>query len=167
MTFLAVRKHKKSPGKGLDCDYLFEKKALLEVVVFCHDLMYYFQSVCLDVFLEHDRRRVPGDLHDVVYVHSAEVHQGRSCAPCSMREYQLVLGYHLLDVAPAFRNRHADRFDNPCEPGYFLDIVVDKLVRKTWDVIVVLLQDLQQGGRTGNRHLCAGLLLGDIDDLYF
>ena len=48
MTFLAVRKHKKSPGKGLDCDYLFEKKALLEVVVFCHDLMYYFQSVCLE-----------------------------------------------------------------------------------------------------------------------
>ena len=40
MTFLAVRKHKKSPGKGLDCDYLVRRrKEALEVLFDGDDLL--------------------------------------------------------------------------------------------------------------------------------
>ena len=43
---------------------------LFEVIVLVHDFVYNFELVCLDVFLEHRRRRVTCNLHNVVDVHS-------------------------------------------------------------------------------------------------
>ena len=49
---------------------------LTEVLVLVGEFLHHFQRVGLDVFLEHLRRGVAGDLHDVVQIHAGQVHEG-------------------------------------------------------------------------------------------
>ena len=84
---------------------------LFEIIVLCHDLVHDLQLIRLDVLLKHGRGGVTGYLHDVVDVHSAEVHQGGPGAPGGMRMDELVLGNHLPLGAASFRGDDRQRTD--------------------------------------------------------
>ena len=46
---------------------------LTEVLVLVGEFLHHFQGVGFDVFLEHLRGGVAGDLHDVVQIHAGQV----------------------------------------------------------------------------------------------
>ena len=73
----------------------------VEVVVLVRELLDHVQLVSFDIVLEHFRRGVAGDFHDVEDVHAGQIHERGSGTTGGVRHHELVLldGFLLLDAA--------------------------------------------------------------------
>ena len=63
---------------------------LIEVVVLVRELLDHVQLVSFDIALEHFRRGVAGDFHDVEDVHAGQVHERGSGTTSGVRHHELV-----------------------------------------------------------------------------
>lgn len=114
---------------------------LTEVLVLVGEFLHHFQGVGLDVFLEHLRGGVAGDLHDVVQIHAGQIHEGGTGAASSVAVDQLVLLNLLLLGRAAFGGLNLDQLREPGPLGDFLDVAVDDLIGQVRNLVVVLLQN--------------------------
>ena len=135
----------------------------IEVVVLVDNLVHNFQLVCFDVFFEHVGRGVSGDLHDVINIHSGEVHQGSAGAPGRVRVNELIFLIFNGGFLAALGLDHFHDVVDACPFADILDVAIDDLVGQVRHLVVVALEDGLELRGARNGHLGAGLVLADVD----
>ena len=107
-----------------------------------------------------------GNLHDVIDIHSSQVHQGGSGSSRRVRVDQFILFIFDCGFGAAFGLDHLYYF---CETGHladFFDVAVDDLVGQVGHLVVVALQDILEPGGARDCDLGTGLMPPDVDVHY-
>ena len=116
-----------------------EATCLVKVAVLVSNLVGYFYAVSFYVLLQHRWGCVTGDPHDVIVVHSCQIHQSRSSSSSSMGMHQFPFMLELFHRLTAFGCLDLNELIKACQPADFLHIPVENLIFKMRKLVVITL----------------------------
>ena len=104
-----------------------------------------------------------GNLHDIVKIHSAQIHQSGSCSSSCMSVNQIPLRITVPDRGATLSLQNLHTFSQTSLFADILQIAIDDLILKMGERIIILLKNSLQFRADWNTYLCASLFLDKAD----